>query len=88
MAANTQAIISKAKDVLNKAMKVPGEEQFASTASSKPSYSLARAARKASSDGVDYNPIHTVKAVITTIKSKPGKDIASGLQALKSQTTK
>lgn len=86
MASNTQAIVAKAQDVLNKSMKVPGEEQFAPTATSKAPYSLARAVRKTTGgSGVDYNPFHTVKAVVNTVKSNPGKDIAGGIQGIKSQ---
>lgn len=65
--------LSNAKKVLAKA-----NQDFPSPMA-KASYSLAREARK--TPGVDYNPLHTVKAVADVFKHPEGGNLAAGLKS-------
>lgn len=78
MAANLPNILAGAKKVLANTMKVPGEEQFAPKP--KPKVSPVK---ETPPIGVDYNPVHTAKAVADTIKHPD--DIAGGLKGVASQ---
>lgn len=65
--------LSNAKKVLAKA-----NQTFPSPTAKAP-YSLARQARK--EPGVDYNPLHTVKAVVDVFKHPEGGNLAAGLKS-------
>lgn len=74
MASPITNALSNAKKVLAKA-----NQTFPSPTAKAP-YSLARQVRKA--PGVDYNPLHTVKAVIGVFKHPEGGNVAKGLKAV------
>jgi hypothetical protein len=68
--------VKEAQSVLNKSMKVPGEQQFAPKAPTAP----AAPKPKASSALVSYSPAKTIKGVADAFKNPTGGQIASSLQ--------